>query len=150
MEVYRIVLKKWSGKLTASGNSARWNSKDNKVIYTAESRALACLENLAHSSGEELKKEFAMMLIEIPAALKIERIEIESLPDNWFEFENLLICRSIGNKWLMKKSSAVLRVPSVIIANEFNYLINPEHPDFKKIKLTRNEDFRFDPRIITS
>ena len=150
MEVYRIVSKKWSSKLTASGNAARWNTKENKVIYTAESRALACLENLVHTSGEELKKEFAIMLIEIPAALKIDRVEIASLPHNWFEFENLLICRSIGDKWLMKKSSAVLRVPSVIISHEFNYLINPEHPDFKKIKLNSIEDFRFDPRIITN
>jgi len=150
MEVYRITSKKWSTKLIASGNAARWNSEENKIIYTAESRALACLENLVHSSGEELKKEFAMMLIEIPTTLKIERIEIASLPNNWFEFENLLLCRNIGDKWLMKKSTAVLKVPSVIISHEFNYLLNPEHPDFKKIKLNSIEDFRFDPRIITN
>jgi len=149
MEVYRIVLKKWSKKLTASGNTARWNSAGNKIIYTASSRALACLENIVHRRGRGLNELFKMMVIEIPSSVKVEHLEISNLSDNWFEAEHYETCQGLGNKWLKKKSAAVLCVPSAIIFNEFNYLINPEHRDFKKIKLKRVENFKFDPRIKT-
>ena len=147
MEVYRIVFKKWAGALVASGNAARWNSSGNHVIYTAASRALACLENIVHRGGKGLNEQFKVMVIDIPASVKTERFEISDLPDNWFELEHYETCRHLGDQWLANKSSAVLCVPSAIIFNEFNYLLNPAHRDFKKIKLKRTEDFKFDPRI---
>ena len=147
MEVYRIVFKKWATTLGASGNAARWNSAGNKVIYTAASRALACLENIVHRGGKGLNEQFKVMVIHIPASVKTDRFEISDLPDNWFEMEHYETCRQMGDQWLIKKTSAVLRVPSAIIFNEYNFLLNPEHRDFKKIRLKRTEDFKFDPRI---
>ena len=147
MEVYRIVFKKWAKKITASGNAARWNSQGNKMIYSAASRALACLENIVHRRGRGLNEQFKVMVIEIPPTLKISSIEISSLPDNWFEIQQYPICQHLGDQWLHGRSSAVLRVPSAIVFNEFNYLLNPEHKDFKKIKLKRLENFKFDPRV---
>ena len=120
------------------------------MIYTAASRALACLESVVHRSRRGIIGEYKVMLIEIPSQLKIEKISFEDLPENWFTYQHLEICNKIGDRWLRKKNSGVLKVPSAIILNEFNYLINPEHPDFKKIKLSRIEDFRFDPRIISN
>lgn len=150
MVVYRISLKKWSGSLVASGKAARWNSPGNYIIYTAGSRALACLESVVHRSRKGMIANFKMMVIEIPANIKIEKITLDDLPENWFTYEHFKTCSEIGDQWLRRNTAAVLRVPSAIIINEFNFLINAEHRDFKKIKLTRVEDFRFDPRIVTN
>jgi len=143
MFVYRISLTKWSKSLISSGKVARWNSEGNNMIYTAASRALACLESVVHRSRKGVIGEFKVMIIEIPPELKIEKISFDELPESWFTYEHLEECNEIGDRWLQKKSSAILRVPSAIIINEFNFLINPEHPDFKKIKLDRIEDFGF-------
>lgn len=147
MEVYRITLAKWSGQLAASGGATRWNSKGKFVIYAAATRALACLENVVHRSGEGLNGLFKTMIIEIPDALLTQKINVGDLPKNWAAYENYHLSQQIGNQWLDAQAFPVLRVPSAIIENEFNFLINPQHPDFKQIALKRVEDFAFDPRI---
>ena len=120
------------------------------MIYAAGSRALACLESVVHRSRKGIIDKFKVIVIEIPANIKIEKITLDDLPENWFTYEHFKTCSEIGDQWLQRNSSAVLRVPSAIIINEFNFLINPEHRDFKKIRLNRVEDFRFDPRIVTN
>ena len=147
---YRITLSRWSLKLTASGNPGRWNSAGQKMIYTSGSRALACLENMAHRADEGQTNLYKVMVIEIPSEVNIEKITLVDLPENWFLYGHFETCAAIGDLWLQKSTASVLRVPSAIILNEFNFLINPEHTDFKKIKLNRIEDFRFDPRVITN
>ncbi len=147
MIVFRITLKKWSEKLHASGNAARWNSKGKNVIYTASSRALACLENVVHRSGEGLNGNFKAMIIEIPATVFIEEMDSKQLPNDWHNFERYADCQLIGDRWIDSNSSAVLKIPSAIIANEFNYLLNINHPNFKQIKLIAMEDFLFDSRL---
>lgn len=145
MIVYRICLSKWSKKLTASGFPARWNSKGKFVIYTANTRALACLENVVHRSGEGLNGRFKVMIIEIPSKVKIK--EIKTLPKDWFTFESYSDCQKIGDKWIEEEEFAILKMPSAIISKEYNYLININHKDFKYVKLKNVEDFIFDPRI---
>ncbi len=147
MEVYRICLEEYSRDLFASGYRARWNTKGNFVIYTAGSRALACLENVVHRSGEGLNKIFRVVVINIPDDILIETINLEDLPDRWFETKSYSLCQVLGNAWYQSKSSAVLRVPSSIIQNEHNYILNTRHPDFNRIKIVRWEPFEFDPRI---
>jgi RES domain-containing protein len=147
MKVYRITLEKWSRNLTASGFPARWNSHGRFVIYTANSRALACLENVVHRSGEGLNQLFKVMIIDIPEDLLIKILPVETLPDNWASLEMYQNCQQIGDNWLNSVESAVLQVPSAIIPNECNFLLNPAHPDFSKIKLIATEDFIFDSRV---
>ena len=147
MKVFRITLKKWSKKLQASGLPGRWNSKGKFVIYTSNSRALASLENLAHRSGEGLNRLFSTMVIEIPSKIRIEEITATKLPLNWYKYENYLACQAIGDDWLENGKFCVLKVPSAIIKNEFNYLINPNHPDFIRIEILTTEIFEFDPRL---
>ncbi len=147
MTVYRITTEQWSKSLTASGYSARWNAKGNFVIYTAESRSLACLENLVHRSGEGSNALYKLMVIEIPDSLSMETIDLASLKKDWYSIDNYVYCQGLGRKWLNDLNSVILKVPSVIIKKEFNYLINPNHPDFKKIKLAGNEEFYFDNRF---
>ena len=147
MEVYRIVRERWSKKLQASGVAARWNSKGNFVIYTSSSRALACLENVVHRSGEGLSDIFRTMVIEIPVRIEMEEITLKKLPRDWSERINFSITQQIGDEWLRSKSTVVLKIPSAIVPEENNYLINVSHPNFKKIKLKRVETFQFDARI---
>ena len=147
MIVFRITTTQWSNSLNGSGYPARWNSRGNMLIYTAESRSLACLENIVHRSGEGNNALYKVMLIELPATLTTETLDVASLNDDWYTTDNYRYCQEIGNKWLNDQRFAVLKVPSVIIKKENNYLINPHHPDFKKIKLLGNEDFDFDKRF---
>lgn len=150
MRVYRITLEKWAGALVASGYAARWNSNGKFVIYTSWARSLACLENVVHKKGRGLVGLFKTMIIEIPEAVAVETINEDELPKNWQDFDAYLHCQQLGDAWLNSLKSAVLSVPSAIVPQEHNYLLNPQHPDFQKIKLLSAEDFVFDARIKTA
>jgi len=148
MIVYRITLAKWAGSLTASGRAARWNSNGHFMLYTAGTRALACLENMVHRRSIGTDDLFRVTLIEIPDDLKIKKIDKGKLPVNWQEYINYPSCQAIGDKWLKENSTTVLRVPSAIIMEEYNYLLNPQHPDFSRIKVHSTEKFTFDERLL--
>jgi RES domain-containing protein len=147
MIVYRITLVKYADKLVASGNAARWNSKDIKVIYTSGTRSLACLENVVHRSSRGLDEKFRVQVIEIPDNLKVSICDKESLMDDWQNYAHMPYTQGLGDAWVEEASAAVLKVPSVIIHEEYNYILNPAHGDFSKIKLLRNEPFQFDGRL---
>ncbi len=149
MQVYRISLAKWTNKLNASGNKARWSKKGSYVIYTASTRALACLENVVHRAGEGLQQSFKVMVIDIPDDILMEEILLKNLEGGWNKSDDSTyeICQAIGEDWLERAESAVLKVPSSIIQKESNYLFNINHPDFKRIRIIDLEDFEFDLRI---
>ena len=147
MNVFRITTAQWCKSLTASGYPARWSAKGRFIIYTAGSRALACLENLVHRSGEGNDALYKVMIIEIPETLSIEELDEATIKKDWHTIDHYVYCQSLGSKWLNESKTAVLKVPSVVIKKEHNYLINPSHPDFSKITLTGNEDFDFDRRF---
>ncbi|MEQ8531282.1 MAG: RES family NAD+ phosphorylase [Imperialibacter sp.] len=147
MRVFRITLAKFSTSLYASGFAARWNSKGTFVIYSAESRSLACLENLVHRSGEGLDAGFRVMNIDIPDDLAIDRVVLNDLPVNWKEFSQQVSTRIIGDKWVTNGKAAVLKVPSALILQEFNYILNPSHKEFTRIKLISSDEFSFDRRL---
>jgi RES domain-containing protein len=150
MQVYRITTEKWAGNLRGSGFAARWNSNGVFVAYTASSRALACLEMVVHLNSDRLKSEFRMSVVEISEEVEITKINIEDLPEGWTEHYGYQICQEIGDGWIEAFETCVLQVPSAVIKHEFNYLINPQHQDFQKIKIIEIEDFEFDLRIKSS
>jgi RES domain-containing protein len=147
MLIYRITLARFSDRLVASGRAARWNPNDVSMIYAASSRSLACLENVVHRHQTGLSHLFSIMIIECPDILRIETIDISKLPTYWKNFGQMKFTQNIGEHWIRNNRSALLRVPSSIIAEEVNYLINPNHPDFKLIKLLKTHPFVFDERI---
>jgi RES domain-containing protein len=147
MLVYRIALAKYADSLKASGRAARWNPNDFQMIYTSSSRALACLENIVHRSQVGLMSLFSVMVIEIPDKLKQEQVTLNDLPSDWKEYGQMLSTQSTGEHWLRGAKSAILKVPSAIIEEEVNYLINPLHKDFLSIKLIATEPFVFDSRL---
>jgi len=136
-------------KLTASGLPARWNSAGVFIVYTAGSRALACLENVVHKGSADFVTPFITMEISIPDDLKILEISIDDLPNDWSKSGDLGYrqCQPFGDSWVLKSESAVLKVPSAIVPKETNYLLNPNHPDFSKISIISEEPFTFDDRI---
>jgi len=147
VEIYRICLTKYAGELVASGNPGRWNLRGQFVIYAAGSRALACLENVVHRSGEGLNSLFSVMRLEVPDDLAVEELNLAQLPPGWQPTSAYARCQPLGADWYRRQTSAVLRVPSSIIAHEHNYVLNTRHPNFARIRLAGREDFAFDPRI---
>jgi RES domain-containing protein len=146
MEVFRISAEKWANTLSGSGRAARWNSNGVFVCYAGSSRALSCLEMLVHLTGEQMQSEYKLAVIEIPESVEIEKAGV-FYNDDWTEFENYYQSQEVGDEWAKSLRTCVLRVPSAIIKNEYNYLINPQHADFKLINISRIEDFDFDMRL---
>ncbi len=149
MEVYRITHKKWSKQLIASGFSARWNSAGILIIYTAESRALACLENAVHKGSVNLLAPYIIMNIFIPDDLKISEVLVKDLPKDWSRSgdSGYKKCQPFGDNWIFKSDSAILKVPSALVPKESNYLLNPRHTDFRRISIISEEQFIFDNRL---
>jgi RES domain-containing protein len=147
MEVYRITLAQYAASLIAPGSQGRWNGQGQFMIYTAGSRALACLENLVHRDSEGLQQLFKVAVVHIPDSVSIARIGISELPQGWTDYSRQRHTRQLGNAWLRGLGSCVLQVPSAIIPHEYNYLLNPAHPQFGLIAITAIEDFSFDGRL---
>ncbi len=147
MQVFRIALAKYAKTLIASGRAARWNPNDIEMIYAAGSRSLACLENVVHRNQIGLNQAFQVMTIEIPDDIRVVSADMKKLPADWISYENMPLTQQVGETWIEEGKSAIFKVPSSIIMAEYNYLINPFHPDFKSIKLLKSEPFVFDRRI---
>jgi RES domain-containing protein len=148
MIVFRITTIKYADRIQASGVSARWNRAGQKVIYTSESRSLACLENIVHRSTERLEGLYKTLIIEVPDDLKMELIEPKILPEGWRQFDKYRLCQEIGSAWFTSGNTAILKVPSALVPQENNYILNTLHPDFKSIRLMGTEEFYFDSRFL--
>lgn len=148
--VWRIVQRKFI-KTAFTGEGARlfggrWNSPGRAVIYTAQSQALAALELLVHLDSEKLLRHYLAIPVTVPPHL-IERLLPSSLPKNWRAYPAPVSTRAIGDAWLARAASPVLQVPSVVIPSESNFLLNPAHPRFSKLRIGNAIPFHFDPRL---
>ena len=150
MIVYRICNKLYANDLQGIGAKmygGRWNNVGNAVVYTSSSRALAALEVLVHLPSTTLKKlDFTVVSIEIPEN-SVEEIFYADIKRDFQINRFSTYFKNIGDYWLRENSSLLLKVPSVVIHEEMNYLINPNHKDFNKVKLTETKLFRFDDRL---
>ncbi|HXS56713.1 MAG TPA: RES family NAD+ phosphorylase [Hanamia sp.] len=147
MLVYRIVHKKYSNSLFASGLEGRWNSKGNKVLYCAESIALAFLENMIRRQGVGFNDDFKTMFIEIPSKATTSNIYIEDLEAGWRDFNNYSKCQSLGDRWYNERKHLLLKVPSAVLLESSNFVINSGHPDYKKVKIIEVTNLVPDQRI---
>ena len=152
MIVFRICNTVYSNDISGNGAKmygGRWNNKGVPVLYTSSTRALAALEILVHISTNNVQPiDFSILSIFLPensideipfTALKTE-IDKNGLNSN-FKF--------IGDNWIKSNSSLLLKVPSIVIPEEYNYLVNPLHKNFNKVKIVENKLFRFDNRLVT-
>lgn len=150
MEVFRLARKKYpivlSGK-RASISGARWNSKGTEIIYCAQNRALAMAEVLVHLSLAALPNDFVMLTIDIPDDIFIEALDFEKLNIDWNVFPCTFETPLLGDDFIKRNEACVLKVPSAVVKGDFNFLINPYHVDFYKIKIIEQVNFPFDKRI---
>ncbi|ERM84712.1 hypothetical protein P872_23670 [Rhodonellum psychrophilum GCM71 = DSM 17998] len=147
MELFRITKTEFSQKLFAPGFSGRWNKSGEEVIYTASSRSLACLENLVHKRGLGETASFRTMVIYVPDNFAIEQVDLQGLPANWNQLSIFEVCQQLGSDWYQSKIKPMLKVPSAVIPDEFNYVINTNHPEFEKVKIIDILPFFFDKRF---
>ena len=150
MEVYRISEKQFSTKLMASGKAGRWNESNQYVLYVSSSRALATLEALVNFNGIAPGGIQKIMVISFSdESHLLHTVADTDLPDNWRSNVSYSGLRRIGSEWYSSAQSLILRVPSAIVPKEYNFLINTQHPHFKKkIKLLRTEDYFWDERLL--
>lgn len=147
MIVYRVVHKAVSQLLTGSGIDARWCSGGRKVIYTSSSVALACLENVLRRSGSGFSEDFQTIFYKIPDNIHIEEVKLKNLINNWRLQSSYYYCRLIGNKWYDNKESLILKVPSAIIPDEYNYLIKTTSSKIRKVIIKDIKPFVPDERL---
>lgn len=150
MLVWRITRERYQ-TLDGEGarlNGGRWNSEGMPVVYTSTTLALAALEYLVHVDPEDVPEDLVAMQIQVPDGLPDERIRASDLPVDWNEVPNHPACLERGDAWVKDARVAVLRVPSAIVPEEENVLINAKHTDAGQITVARTRPFAFDPRLL--
>lgn len=151
MIVFRLTKGKYALDLSGTGASLfgyRWNSKGIKAVYTASSRALAMAEVLVHLPANFLPENYKMLEIAIPDNIKIEEINFSQLKEGWNSFPHQQETKDLGDAFFRAGGACVLKVPSAVVKGDFNYILNPNHRDMKKIKVIEVSDFPFDKRIL--
>jgi len=150
MRVYRLSKRKYANALSGKGaalSGNRWNSKGTEIVYTAESRSLAMAEVVVHLTLATLPSDYVMMEIDVPDTIKIKVLDITKLDFPWNAHPPHKQSQKIGDRFIASMQACVLKVPSVVVQGDFNYLLNPFHSDFKDIKIVNVSDFLFDKRI---
>jgi len=150
MEVYRLSREKFSSPLSGVGaaiKGARWNSVGIEMIYTAANRSLAMAEVAVHFSVSTIPEDYVMITIFIPDDISMKKIEFSELPPNWNSFPHSQSTQVIGDKFILENRYCVLQIPSSVTQGDYNLLINPNHTEFKRIKIIDITRFTFDQRL---
>ena len=147
---WRIVQRRFV-KSAFTGEGARrfggrWNSPGRVAVYTAASQALAALEMLVHLETQQLLQEYVAIPVAIPEKF-IHRVRLFDLPRNWNAYPATDATRALGDEWIARAASPALQVPSTVIPSEHNFLLNPAHGHFRKLRIGKARRFRFDPRL---
>lgn len=135
--VYRVCRSRWA-MLDGEGArrvGARWNSPGRAIVYMADSISLAVLENLVHLSRQDFPTGYVVIAAVIPDSIAILSLDELANP------------QAGGDQWFDSQASAALRVSSVVVPAEFNFLLNPAHPDFQRIVVEPATPFNFDSRL---
>ncbi|MBE7170213.1 MAG: RES family NAD+ phosphorylase [Williamsia sp.] len=150
MEAYRLSREMYASVLPGKGaaiKGARWNSVGVEMIYTASNRSLAMAEVAVHLTLATLSSDYMIMTIFIPDDISLLKLNITDLPTDWNAFPHPASTQTIGDKFVAENKYGVLQIPSAVTQGDYNLLINPQHPDFLKIKILTSEKFPFDKRI---
>ena len=125
----------------------RWNSPGTAVVYTSDSASLAMLEMLVHLQSQDVLKRYVLIEVKFDESL-VEAVDLKVLAKTWRRSPPPLAAQRVGDTWVASGSSTVLRIPSVIVPNQWNYLLNPAHADFASIVIGPRQPARFDPRLL--
>lgn len=130
----------------AKVTGGRWNSPGTAVVYCAGSTSLAILEVLVHIDDQDLLEHYVTFEVTFDSSI-VEDIVVRNLPKSWTKSPAPPTVQQLGDEWIAQGRSAVLRVPSAVVPTESNFLVNPAHPDFKKIVIGPKRHIEFDPRL---
>ena len=147
MILYRIVKCAYAD-LSGTGArlyGGRWNSEGRSAVYLTSSRSLAVLEALVHLSPTNLPNDFCIMTIDAPD--NVFELSVDKLPNNWDEYPEPNSLKQLGNNFLLNQKHLLLKVPSAIVNEEYNYLLNPLHQDAGLVKILSTKPFVFDQRL---
>ena len=150
MEVFRLAREKYATPLSGKGaalKGARWNSVGVELIYTAANRSLAMAEVAVHFTLATLPDDYLMMTIWVPDDLPVQEVLEAELPPNWRDFPHPAATQRFGDEFVLENRFTLLKIPSVVTKGDFNYLINPNHREFGRLKIVEIEKFPFDKRI---
>ncbi len=149
MIVYRITNTAYKNDISGGGAKlygARWNSKGTPMLYAAEHISLAVLEMLVNTNFKDYSTALDLLYIQLPAVDTTE-IKHARLKENWKEDPSYT--KFMGDEFIKQNQSLLLKVPSAVIHEEHNFLINPMHPDFKKVKIAKTKSFWPDKRLFS-
>jgi RES domain-containing protein len=151
MELYRIAQEKYADDLSGNGArlyGGRWNSEGLFAVYTSSSRSLALLEILAHTPAKMLNEKVYMLItLSVTDTLKPEELDRQKLTVGWDAPDTPPLTKKLGDKFLKARSGLLLAVPSVLMPEELNYVINPLHKDMRKVKRVHKRRIEFDSRL---
>lgn len=149
MIVFRLSKTKFARDLSGKGAEiagGRWNSKGVPVIYTSASRALCTTEIAVHTPLGNIPDDYQIVSIKIPET-KIFELAESKLPKEWRAFPHSSATQKIGDLFVRENKFLVMRVPSAVVQGDYNYMLNPRHNDFHKVKIENVKVFGFDPRL---
>jgi len=149
MKVYRLSNSEFAGDLEGTGAKlygGRWNNKGTACIYTSASRALSVLELAANVETEFLPANLSITSYEFPDS-EIRNLSEKELPENWTEIPGPSSTKDLGSKLLLNPNVLCIRVPSIMVEQEYNYLINPESNRINSVHIIEITKFQFDNRI---
>jgi RES domain-containing protein len=151
MDVWRICRSKHQASaFTGSGaekTSGRWNRKGHPMVYTSENLSLAALELFVHVSPGIIPDDLISIQGKLPDSVSAIEIAEADLPSSWRNYPSPDELQTLGTDWLVGAKSLVLVVPSAINSMEKNILLNPAHPEIKRLKIEKCQPFQFDPRM---
>ncbi len=150
MILYRISNCNRANDLTGTGAKlfgGRWNSVGTPMHYMAANRALAALEVLANKNAMSGGQNLCLAIFEVPEE-SIISIEIADLPENWKDYPSILFLKKLGDEFVQQSEFLLLKVPSAIIEDEYNFLMNVYHPLADHVKVKEIKHFRFDGRLV--
>ncbi len=148
MIVYRISNAAYSNDISGVGakiNGSRWNSKGVPMLYTAEHISLAVLEMLVNTHFKDYSIELDLLFIRLPDDAAPVGINPNKIKKNWKE--DASYTKYMGDEFIKQNDSLILKVPSAVIAEEYNFLINPLHADFKKVKIQKTKSIWRDKKL---
>jgi RES domain-containing protein len=131
----------------ARDNGGRWNLPGTAVIYTGQSIPIAALETLVHTSGV-VPADLVLVRVELPDRYTADTPGLGALPPDWNSLPPGPGSMNFGSQWARQNRSLVLYVPSAVVSEALNGVLNPNHPEFTAVTLTIERDFQYDPRIL--
>jgi RES domain-containing protein len=150
MIVYRICNALYSDDLSGTGAKmfgGRWNSKGVAMLYVSQHISLAVVEMLVHNQFKDFTIELSLLHISFPDTLEIKEVKHNKMKTDWTE--DYGYTQFMGDNFIQSATHAILKIPSAVITEENNYIINPMHADFKKLKITDITSFRTDKRLFS-